>query len=88
MSERLQLRGELVGHDDWVTSVAMTSVKEDCLVSSSRDKTCLVWAIMRSPDGEYGMPYKALKGHSHFVSEVRGKVHIPVTSPFAFNSST
>ncbi len=69
-----------MGHEDWVTSLAMTSVKEDCLVSSSRDKTCLVWAILRGADGKYGVPYKALKGHSHFVSEVRGKgVDIPVT---------
>ncbi len=61
-----------MGHEDWVTSLAMTSNKEDCLVSSSRDKTCLVWAIGRGgADGEYGVPYKALKGHSHFVSEVR-----------------
>ncbi len=54
-----------------MTSLATTAEKEDCLVSSSRDKTCMVWAIVRGADGEYGVPYKALKGHSHFVSEVR-----------------
>lgn len=41
----------------------------DMILSSSRDKSIIVWKLQRGEDG-YGYPHRALKGHSHFVSEV------------------
>mmetsp|Transcript_10886 Transcript_10886/g.15055 ORF Transcript_10886/g.15055 Transcript_10886/m.15055 type:complete len:316 (+) Transcript_10886:71-1018(+) len=71
MSEALTLRGELRGHSDWVTSISTTAENPNMIVSSSRDKTCMVWALNNAGDGEdYGYPRRALKGHSHFVSDV------------------
>ena len=39
------------------------------ILSSSRDKSCLVWTLTRE-EGNYGYMRKALRGHSHFVSDV------------------
>ena len=69
MAEPLALRGSLVGHEDWVTSIATTPEDSNMILSSSRDKSCLVWTLTRE-EGTYGFPRKALKGHSHFVSDV------------------
>ena len=72
MSEALTLRGVLKGHSDWVTALATTSEDPGMIISASRDKTCLVWTLTNAGgDGEaYGYPRRALKGHSHFVSDV------------------
>ncbi|CAM9679093.1 unnamed protein product, partial [Chrysoparadoxa australica] len=67
--EELKLRGELIAHEGWVTSIATTGEDENMIVSSSRDKSILVWSLTRE-EGNYGYPKRALKGHSHFVSEV------------------
>jgi len=41
------------------------------ILSSSRDKTVLIWSLSGAGDGEqYGYARRALKGHSHFVSDV------------------
>eukprot|EP00520_Triparma_pacifica_P019001 CAMPEP_0118662958 /NCGR_PEP_ID=MMETSP0785-20121206/17125_1 /TAXON_ID=91992 /ORGANISM="Bolidomonas pacifica, Strain CCMP 1866" /LENGTH=314 /DNA_ID=CAMNT_0006556569 /DNA_START=22 /DNA_END=966 /DNA_ORIENTATION=+ len=69
MSEQLTLRGSLKGHEDWVTSIATTPEDPNMILSSSRDKSCLVWTLTRE-EGNYGFMRKALKGHSHFVSDV------------------
>ena len=42
MSEQLALRGTLSAHEDWVTSIATTAEDPNMILSSSRDKTCLV----------------------------------------------
>merc|ERR1712073_225481 len=39
------------------------------LISSSRDKTLIIWNLNRE-EGMYGHPMKRLKGHNHFVSDV------------------
>mmetsp|Transcript_10061 Transcript_10061/g.15142 ORF Transcript_10061/g.15142 Transcript_10061/m.15142 type:complete len:319 (+) Transcript_10061:87-1043(+) len=70
MSEELKLKGELNAHANWVTSIATSSENENMILSSSRDKTILVWVLTRDSEDEYGYPKRALKGHSHFVSEV------------------
>eukprot|EP00957_Ditylum_brightwellii_P085490 6502419-Ditylum_brightwellii.AAC.1 len=72
MSETLSLRGTLTGHSDWVTSIATTSEDPNILLSSSRDKSVLVWQLTHSSSGdeEYGYARRALRGHSHFVSDV------------------
>jgi len=73
MAEALTLRGTLKGHTDWVTSIATTSEDPSMILSSSRDKSVLLWALTAGGGGEgeaYGYPRRALKGHSHFVSDV------------------
>jgi guanine nucleotide-binding protein subunit beta-2-like 1 protein len=39
------------------------------ILSSSRDKTIIVWQLTRD-EVAYGVPKKSLTGHSHFVSDV------------------
>jgi len=66
MSESLTLRGTLQGHSDWVTSIATTPEDPEIVLSSSRDKSILVWTLT----GSEGRARRALRGHSHFVSDV------------------
>jgi guanine nucleotide-binding protein subunit beta-2-like 1 protein len=66
----LKLRGTLKAHEDWVTSIAATSEDDNMIVSSSRDKSIIVWTLTHEADEQYGFPRRSLTGHSHFVSEV------------------
>jgi hypothetical protein len=78
INETLTLRGTLKGHGDWVTSLATTPEDPTLLLSSSRDKSVVVWTL--TPGGgsgggigeknAYGFARRALRGHSHFVSDV------------------
>jgi guanine nucleotide-binding protein subunit beta-2-like 1 protein len=45
MPESLTLRGTLTGHNDWVTSLATTPEDPSLLLSSSRDKSVMVWSL-------------------------------------------
>jgi len=67
--EQLKLRGTLVGHTGWVTQIATNHETPDVVLSSSRDKSIIVWQLTRD-ETNYGVPKRALKGHSHFVSDV------------------
>jgi|UniRef100_A0A6U1PCN7 guanine nucleotide-binding protein subunit beta-2-like 1 protein len=69
MGEQLTLRGSLTGHENWVTSIATTSENPNMILSSSRDKSVLVWNVTRD-ELAYGYPRRSLQGHSHFVSDV------------------
>merc|ERR1712029_356371 len=69
MSENLSLRGTLEGHNGWVTQIATNPKYPDMILSSSRDKSLIVWKLTRD-DGQYGYPQKRLTGHGHFVSDV------------------
>jgi guanine nucleotide-binding protein subunit beta-2-like 1 protein len=69
MSEQLVLRGELRAHNGWVTQIASTPVDPNMIVSSSRDRSIIVWQITRDVE-EFGVPRKSLRGHSHFVEDV------------------
>jgi guanine nucleotide-binding protein subunit beta-2-like 1 protein len=73
-TETLVLRGTLKGHGDWVTSLATTPEDPNLLLSSSRDKSVVVWQLTHSSttgdDDSYGYARRALRGHSHFVSDV------------------
>ncbi|KAH9260043.1 hypothetical protein BASA81_001815 [Batrachochytrium salamandrivorans] len=69
MGERLEKRGELLGHSGWVTALATTQEDPDLLVTASRDKTIIVWQLTRD-EGNYGFAVKSLLGHSHFVEDV------------------
>jgi len=54
-----------------VTSIATTPEDPNMILSSSRDKSVLVWTLTReSSSGSYAFPRRSLKGHSHFVSDV------------------
>jgi guanine nucleotide-binding protein subunit beta-2-like 1 protein len=69
-------QGVLEGHKDWVTSiVAGFSQKENedspVLISGSRDKTLVIWKLYEEEqDGLYGLPFRSLTGHSHFVTDL------------------
>lgn len=74
-TEQLVLKGVLVGHNDWVTQIATTAQFPDIVLSASRDKTIVVWQLNNQLDSSSdsapcGVPTKALRGHSHFVSDV------------------
>jgi len=69
MGEHLKLRGELVGHGGWITSIATSPEDPDILLTGSRDKSVIVWKLTRE-EGNYGYAQRALKGHNHFVSDV------------------
>merc|ERR1712096_186458 len=72
MAESVIFKGVLKGHSGWVTSIATPQEQNDVLLSSSRDKTVIVWNLNAedAPSGVCGAPKKALKGHSHFVQDV------------------
>lgn len=69
MGEQLTLRGVLEGHGNWVTAIATTPERPDMILSASRDKTIIVWALTPT-ETEYGYARRALRGHNHFVSDV------------------
>jgi guanine nucleotide-binding protein subunit beta-2-like 1 protein len=69
MTETLQLKGTLIGHSGWVTQIATNPKYPDMILSSSRDKTLIVWRLLREANC-YGVPQKRLYGHSHFISDV------------------
>merc|ERR1712028_2199 len=64
------MRGVLAGHAGWVPSIVTSQENPDTILSSSRDKTVIVWQLTRE-DTEYGFPKRALTGHSHFVQDVK-----------------
>lgn len=67
--DHLILRGELKGHNGWVTSIATTMQAPDMLLTASRDKSIIVWHLNRDEE-KYGTPQKRLTGHSHYVQDV------------------
>lgn len=69
MNEGLTLRGTLKGHDGWVTQIATNPQDPDKILSGSRDKKLIVWNLTRD-ETNYGVAYRALTGHNHFVSDV------------------
>jgi len=69
MAEQLTLRGTLKGHNGWVTQIATTPMFPDMILSSSRDKSIIIWKLTKD-ELSYGVPHKALKGHGHFVSDI------------------
>ncbi|KAI3387646.1 hypothetical protein SNEBB_008362 [Seison nebaliae] len=82
---KLRLTGELVGHKGWVTQIATVEGSENTLISTSRDKTLMVWDLndIGEDDQIQGTPKVALRGHNHFVSDVA----ISTDGKFALSSS-
>merc|ERR1711920_577918 len=57
------------GHEGWVTSIAATTQDPNMILSSSRDKSILIWQLTH--DGEtYGFARRRMTGHNHFVEDV------------------
>jgi len=69
MAEHMELRGELIGHNGWVTAIATTQEDPNMILSASRDKTIIVWSLTRDAE-RYGYARRALRGHNNFVSDV------------------
>jgi len=67
--DTLILRGTLKGHRGWVTAIATTTENPNMILSASRDKTIIVWNLVRD-ETNYGVPRRALTGHNHFVQDV------------------
>jgi guanine nucleotide-binding protein subunit beta-2-like 1 protein len=68
-NEELLLKGTLMGHNSWVTQIATNNRFPDTILSSSRDKTLIVWKLLRE-ESNYGIPQKRLRGHGHFITDV------------------
>jgi guanine nucleotide-binding protein subunit beta-2-like 1 protein len=68
-AEHLVLRGELEGHNGWVTALATTHENPDIVLSASRDRSIIVWNLTRQ-ESEYGTQLRRLQGHNHFVQDV------------------
>lgn len=71
-AEQLILRGTMRAHTDWVTAIATPIDNSDMIVSSSRDKSLIVWSLSNSDNkaSAYGVARRRLTGHSHFVQDV------------------
>jgi len=69
MTDSLQLRGILKGHNGWVTCIATSAENPDMILSGSRDKKLIVWSLTRE-DQNYGYPRRSLGGHAHFVQDI------------------
>jgi len=67
--DQLILKGELKGHNGWITAIATTAEAPDMILTASRDKTIIVWKLTRD-EKQYGVARKRLKGHSHYVQDV------------------
>lgn len=68
-AEQMTLKATLKGHGGWVTQIATTPMFPDMILSSSRDKSLIVWQLLRE-ETNYGVPLKKLKGHNHFINDV------------------
>jgi guanine nucleotide-binding protein subunit beta-2-like 1 protein len=70
MSVDLHLKGILQGHGGWVTSIATTPEKPNTILSSSRDKSIIMWNLEGRDATSVGAPQRRMEGHSHFVEDV------------------
>ncbi|KAG0305012.1 cross-pathway control WD-repeat protein cpc2, partial [Linnemannia gamsii] len=64
------LAGGRTCHRDWVTAIATTAESPDMILSSSRDKSIIVWNLVRDDEGNFGVPRKSLHGHNSAVQDV------------------
>jgi len=70
MSQSFFLKASIRGHSNWVTSICVAPENPNVFVSSSRDKTILIWEFDLEVD-DIPKPKKRLRGHSHFVSDCK-----------------
>jgi len=69
MGDQLTLRGELKGHNGWITSIATTLQQPDMLLTASRDRSIIMWNLTRDEE-QYGVAQRRLTGHGHYVQDV------------------
>jgi len=69
VTEHLMYRGVMRGHNGWVTQIATNPNYPEVILSSSRDKTLILWDLKRE-EGSYGIPKRRLHGHGHFITDV------------------
>lgn len=69
MAEALTLKGTMRAHTDMVTAIATPIDNSDMIVTSSRDKSIILWKLTKE-EKVYGTPFRRLTGHSHFVQDV------------------
>ncbi|KAG5571881.1 hypothetical protein H5410_061647 [Solanum commersonii] len=65
--ESLVLRGTMKAHTDWVTAIATPINNSDMIVTSSRDKSIIVWSLTRAVTR---WSSRRLTSHGHFVQDV------------------
>lgn len=75
LGTRLEMIGCLRGHRSWITQIATTRANEGIILSSSRDKTIIIWEVnpenaANGTEQRIGVAKKSLTGHGHFVSDV------------------
>ncbi|XP_071697616.1 small ribosomal subunit protein RACK1-like [Rutidosis leptorrhynchoides] len=70
MADTLILRGTLRSHTDWVTAIACPIDNSDTIVTSSRDKSLIVWHLNNSDKPSGGVAHRRLTGHSDFIQDV------------------
>ncbi|CAH8380825.1 unnamed protein product [Eruca vesicaria subsp. sativa] len=69
MDEVLVLKGTMCAHTDTVTAIATLADNSDMIVTSSRDKSIILWKLNKD-EISYGVAQRRLTGHSHFVTDV------------------
>jgi guanine nucleotide-binding protein subunit beta-2-like 1 protein len=71
-TNRFVQRGVLRGHGGWVTAITTSWEVQDRVLSSSRDRTIIVWRLTPedAANGSFGYAARRLTGHSHFVQDV------------------
>lgn len=66
--DELTLSATLEGHTGWVTQIAISQPYPNVILTSSRDKTLILWKL--NEDNTAGSPEKRFHGHSHFITDV------------------
>jgi guanine nucleotide-binding protein subunit beta-2-like 1 protein len=57
----------MIGHNGWVTAITTSG---ETVLSSSRDRTVMIWQITREAGDRFGIPRKSLTGHGGYVQDV------------------
>lgn len=80
VSETLQYRGYLTGHNGWVTSLRVglekteSGAEREFLISGSRDSSIIAWEItpkdFTDEDQEWGKARRIYNSHSHIVQDL------------------
>lgn len=82
--EIIEMQGELIGHNDWVTCVATSLDNPNMLLSGSRDCSVILWELEKrkelKPDDTLnqeievnvvvGKMKRRLIGHNHFIQDI------------------
>ena len=70
MVDMLSLEFDVKGHSDSITCLGIAENNANIFISGSRDKSIMVWELIKT-DVTTVTPIKRLRGHSHFVSDLK-----------------